>query len=108
MRTTAALLLALTAGLTVSTSAIADQFNNRGPDFGVGISPSPYSGPAITASHGFNSRDEDFVAHVTSTADAPRETVRIVSHGFNDRGSSDIVTTPGATGVSGDAFATLY
>ncbi len=108
MKTTAAVLLALTAGLTVSASAIADQFNNRGPDFSTGISPSPYSGPAIASSHGFNGRDEDFVANVTSSADAPRDTVRIVSHGFNNRGSDYVVTAPKATDVSGGTFATVY
>ena len=108
MKTTIALLLALSTGLTVNASAIADQFNNRGPEFGAGVSPSPHSGPAMTSSHGFNGRGEDFVANVRSSADEPRETVRIVSHGFNDRGTDHILTAPGAAHISGNALATIY
>ncbi len=82
MKTTATLLFALTAGLTVSASAIADQFNNRGPDFTAGVSSSPYSGPAVASNHGFTKRGTDFVAGVSSEADVPRETGRFVSYGF--------------------------
>jgi hypothetical protein len=106
MKTTIAFLLALSTGLAVNASAIADQFNDRGPEFGTGVSPSPYSGPATTSSHGFNGRGEDFVANVRSTTDGSRQTVRVVSHGFNDRGAG--YTAPGAAHTSGNALATVH
>ena len=82
MKTTTAIIFAMTAGMTVNAAAIADQFNNRGPGFNAGVSSSPHSGAAVASNHGFTKRGADFVASVSSTADAPRESKRFVSYGF--------------------------
>ncbi len=108
MKTTTAIIFAMTAGMTVNAAAIADQFNDRGPDFATGVSPSTYSGAAVTSNHGFTKRGENFAAMVTSTADAPRMPVKTMTYGFNDRGSDKIDTTPTTTLWSKMVAGTYY
>lgn len=88
MKTYAVWLFALSAGLALSVPAIAEPFNDRGPDYIARVrtgtrAPAPVvavAGPDI-----FNERGEDYIVTAPLGSDAPRQQVAARFGGFNDR-----------------------
>jgi hypothetical protein len=85
-KTTTALLFALAAGLTLSTAALAEPFNDRSPDYTTRVQPRTdvsYQ-PAAAASSHFNDRGEDYI--VTAPVGSNKTTTEgmISQTGFNN------------------------
>ena len=85
-KTITALLFALATGLTLSTAALAEPFNDRSPDYPTSVQPRtdvPYQ-PAVAASSHFNDRGEDHIITAPVGSNTTATKGMISQTGFNN------------------------
>jgi hypothetical protein len=106
IKTSALLSIVLAAGATLSVSANAESYNERGELFIAtapqGSSAKPFTGAAVSFA-GFNERGIDFIETAPAGSAGPRgpQIVRAPS-GFNERGHS--IFDVGGSDVDGNPY----
>jgi hypothetical protein len=93
MKTINAILIA--SSIALSTAAVAEPFNDRGPDFIASVKSNPHSVPqsGTVVYGGFNDRGEDYISSISSasvrSASKPEEAY-MASLGFNERDQAEL------------------
>jgi hypothetical protein len=85
MKTTVAFILI--AGLSLSSAALAEPFNDRGEDFRASVRSSASTAQQTVAAtpNGFNNRGVDYIATAPTGSSEPLPEVMLTEHGFNQR-----------------------